>query len=74
MKIMEFVDIKSLSELHEFFHYAKPLHPLISVVDLSKVNRSHRKPGVAYRLNLYAVACKEILSTGERRMISPKEH
>jgi AraC family transcriptional activator of pobA len=55
---MEFVDIKSISELHDFFHYEKPHHPLISVVDLAKVDRSHRKAGVAYRLNLYSVACK----------------
>jgi len=55
---MEYQDIKSISELHEFFHYAKPLHPLISVVDLAKVERSHRKPGVGYRLDLYSVSCK----------------
>lgn len=57
---MEYLDIKSISELHDFFHYEKPLHPLITVVDLAKVDRSHRKPEVAYRLNLYAIACKKI--------------
>lgn len=57
---MEFVDIGSISALHDFFHYDKPLHPLITVVDLAKVDRSHRKPGVSYRLNLYSVACKKI--------------
>lgn len=55
---MEYMDIKSISELHEFFHYAKPLHPLITVVDLAKVERSHRKPGVQYRLDLYSISCK----------------
>lgn len=57
---MDYVDIKSIAELHDFFRYDKPLHPLLSVVDLSKVDRSHRKPGVAYRLDLYSVACKQI--------------
>ncbi|MCF2447001.1 AraC family transcriptional regulator [Dyadobacter sp. CY345] len=57
---MEIVAIESISELHHFFHYDKPLHPLISVVDLAKVDRSQRKPGVSYRLNLYSIACKEI--------------
>ena len=57
---MELVAIDSISELHEFFHYDKPFHPLISVVDLEKVDRSHRKPGIRYRLNLYSVACKQI--------------
>lgn len=57
---MEYIDIHSISELHDFFHYEKPLHPLISVVDLAKVDRSHRKPGALYRLNLYSVASKKI--------------
>lgn len=56
----KYIDIKSISELHDFFHYDKPLHPLISVVDLSKVDRSHRKAGAAYRLDLYSIACKKI--------------
>src|SRR5688572_22872823 len=57
---MEYIDIKSISELHDFFRYKKPLHPLITVVDLSKVDRTHRKPDVAYRLDLYSIACKKI--------------
>ena len=57
---MEYIDIKSISQLHDFFRYEKPLHPLITVVDLSKVDRSHRKPGASYRLNLYSIACKKI--------------
>lgn len=57
---MEYLDIHSISELHVFFRYDKPQHPLITVIDLSKVDRSHRKPGVAYRLNLYSIACKKV--------------
>jgi len=57
---MEYVDIKSIAELHEFFHYDKPLHPLISIIDLARVDRSHRKPAASYRLNLYSIACKKI--------------
>jgi len=57
---MEYIDIKSISELHDFFRYGKPQHPLITVVDLSKVDRRHRKPGDAYRLDLYSIACKKI--------------
>lgn len=57
---MEYIDIGSISELHDFFHYDKPLHPLITVVDLAKVDRSHRREGDAYRLNLYSIACKKI--------------
>jgi len=58
--LMDYIDIKSIDELHVFFHYDKPLHPLISIIDLAKVDRSHRIPGASYRLNLYSVACKKI--------------
>jgi AraC-like DNA-binding protein len=57
---MEYTDIKSIPELLSFFHYDKPVHPLIAVVDLSKVDRAHRKVGAAYRLDLYSIACKKI--------------
>lgn len=57
---MEYMDINSISELHRFFGYEKPVHPLISIVDLTKIDRSHRKADVFYRLGLYSVACKEI--------------
>jgi len=57
---MRYVDIKSISELHDFFRYERPLHPLISVVDLARVDRSHRVPGDVYRLNMYCISCKRI--------------
>ncbi|MCF0064656.1 AraC family transcriptional regulator [Dyadobacter sp. LJ419] len=57
---MEYTDIKSISQLLSFFHYEKPVHPLIAVVDLAKVDRSHRTPDAAYRLDLYSIACKKI--------------
>nr|WP_276900043.1 helix-turn-helix transcriptional regulator [Pedobacter kyonggii] len=57
---MDYIDIKSIAELHSFFHYDKPLHPLISVIDLARVDRSNRKPGASYRLDLYSIACKKI--------------
>ncbi|PZR24770.1 MAG: AraC family transcriptional regulator [Citrobacter freundii] len=57
---MEYVDINSIAGLHDFFHYEKPRHPLITVIDLAKVDRSHRKPETSYRLDLYSIACKKI--------------
>jgi AraC family transcriptional regulator, transcriptional activator of pobA len=56
---MEYVDIKSISELHEYMRLPPPVHPLITVIDFSKVDRSHRKPGVLYfRLAMYVASCK----------------
>src|SRR5690349_14126175 len=58
---MEYVDIHSISELHTFFGYDKPAHPLITIIDWAKVDRSKRKQGdIFYRMNLYAVACKKV--------------
>jgi AraC-like DNA-binding protein len=57
---MKYVDILSISELHEFFRYGKAVHPQITVVDLAKIDRSHREPGDLYRLDLYAVSCKKL--------------
>jgi AraC family transcriptional activator of pobA len=57
---MEYTDIKSISQLLSFFNYGRPVHPLIAVVDLAKVDRSQRKPDAAYRLDLYSIACKKI--------------
>jgi len=58
---MEYVDIHSISELHSFFGYDKPAHPLITIIDWAKVDRSKRKQGdIFYRMNLYAVACKKV--------------
>jgi len=57
---MEYTDIQSVSGLHEFFRYEKPRHPLITVVDLTRVDRSQRKPDAQYRLNLYSIACKRV--------------
>ena len=57
---MEYVDIKSISALHELFRIEKPVHPLISVVDLAKADPAHRESGASYRLDFYSVACKKI--------------
>ncbi|MCF0072971.1 helix-turn-helix domain-containing protein [Dyadobacter sp. CY261] len=57
---MQYTDITSISQLLSFFRYDKPVHPLIAVVDLAKVERSHRIPDAAYRLDLYSIACKQI--------------
>lgn len=58
---MEYIDIHSISELHTFLGYDKPTHPLITVIDFAKVDRSKRKKGdIFYRLNMYAVSCKKV--------------
>src|SRR5882672_11505848 len=53
------VDIGSISGLHEFYGYSRPKHPLITVIDLTKVNRiNHSNDEVLYRLGFYSIFCK----------------
>lgn len=56
------IDIHSITELHEVYGYREPKHPLISVIDLNKVNRSNSQKYTAktsYRMGFYAVFCKK---------------
>lgn len=58
---MNYIDINSITELHSFYGYSKPLNPLISIIDLTKIDRSKRKKEPAfYRVALYTIACKKI--------------
>ncbi|KLT66732.1 AraC family transcriptional regulator [Pedobacter sp. BMA] len=57
---MEYFDINSVAELHHFFRYSKPLHPLITIVDMGLVDRTHRKPNVGYRIGLYGITLKKV--------------
>lgn len=54
----EIIPIKSISQLHEAFGFEKPRHPLISVVDSSKIcpNPEHRDLRVA--MDFYMISMK----------------
>lgn len=57
---MDYVDINSMSELREGMGLTPPVHPLITTVDFSKVDRSKRKPGeIFFRMAFYGVSCKK---------------
>ena len=53
-----FIDIESISELHELYGAGKPQHPLVTVVDLAEHRTHHLTETTAYRLNLYSIFCK----------------
>lgn len=56
-----YIDIKSISELHSFYGYAKPKHPLITIIDLKAVNNENRpQKGQLYRLGCYSVFYKQL--------------
>lgn len=54
----KYVDIRSISDLHTLYGWPKPKHPLVSLIDLKKVNRSNIKENTFYRIGFYSIYCK----------------
>lgn len=55
----EIVKIKSVFEICEFLKVDKPTHPLITVVDTSKVAYDENQVGIKMNANLYTIAMKD---------------
>ncbi|MBL7930675.1 MAG: helix-turn-helix transcriptional regulator [Bacteroidia bacterium] len=55
----EIQNIKSISQLHEIFGFAKPTHPLISIIDVSKWEIPEQFIGVKYTSDLYSIGLKD---------------
>lgn len=67
----KYVDIESISDLHKFYGYAKPKHPLITLIDLTQINTDNRpKDGTLYRLGFYSIFFK----TGKGMLKYGKSH
>lgn len=67
----KYIDIESISDLHNYYGCGKPRHPLITLIDLCEIDRSHRlTDGSLYRLGFYSIFCKQ--SKGS--MIYGKSH
>ncbi|MCT4639155.1 MAG: helix-turn-helix domain-containing protein [Bacteroidales bacterium] len=59
------VKINSISELHELLGYpAKPEHPLISLIDFSKVHVKKDDSNTRYILGFYLVSLKKLSGAG----------
>lgn len=54
----DIIHIKSVTQLHELLGYEKPKHPLISVVDVSKLKITDELLNVKLVANLYYIALK----------------
>jgi len=55
---MKVIKIKTISELHAMLGYDKPKHPLITFVDLTKVNAEPQTEEVFFAMDFYAIICK----------------
>lgn len=55
-----FISIKSVADLHHFYNYGSPKHPLITVIDLKNVSRSDENfADYFYSLDLYTIVYKK---------------
>jgi AraC family transcriptional activator of pobA len=55
----KYVDIQSISDLHTLYELPKPKHPLVSLIDLKKVNWSNVIENTFYRIGFYSIYCKK---------------
>lgn len=55
---MRYIDIRSISVLHEYYKCGKPLHPLVTVIDLGQTHPDRPHEEVFYRPHFYTVFCK----------------
>lgn len=62
---METVKINSISKLHEFLGYpSKPTHPLITLIDFSKVNLNAINSGTRKIFGFYSIVLKKLKGAG----------
>jgi AraC-like DNA-binding protein len=54
----KFVELKSISEAHKRFGYDKPRHPLISLVDFTKIKPELIASDEFYQMSFYTISCK----------------
>ncbi|MTI31544.1 helix-turn-helix domain-containing protein [Xanthovirga aplysinae] len=54
----EIIKIKSISQLHEMLGYEKPKHPLVSIIDVSKLEIKEEMIGLRYSPDFYSISLK----------------
>ena len=55
----KFIDVQTISEIHELWGCGKPRHPLVTVIDLTKHQFRGDRNGLIYRLDFYTIFCKK---------------
>jgi AraC family transcriptional activator of pobA len=55
----QYIDIGSITELHDLYGAGKPRHPLITVIDLAKHRIKRPREPVTFRLGFYSIFCKK---------------
>lgn len=55
----DFIQIKSISQLHELSGVDKPTHPLISIIDVAEMEIAEKYVGTKFTTSLYTIGCKD---------------
>jgi AraC-like DNA-binding protein len=55
----EIIKISSISQLHDLMGFEKPKHPLISIVDVSKMEMGEEWVGKKFSMDLYSISLKD---------------
>ncbi|WP_240377632.1 helix-turn-helix domain-containing protein [Arachidicoccus soli] len=55
----KYIDVHTISEIHELWGCGKPRHPLVTVIDLMKYHFRGSRNGLRYRLGFYTIFCKK---------------
>ncbi|MFT3827657.1 MAG: helix-turn-helix domain-containing protein [Chitinophagaceae bacterium] len=53
-----YIDLESISDLHDLVKYPRPKHPLISVIDHTDFYARRPKEDSLYRFGFYTISCK----------------
>jgi AraC-like DNA-binding protein len=61
-KNVNHIAINSISELHRLMGLPKPLHPLISLINMDEVQSSEKTEEINFLLNFYGVSLKKNIS------------
>lgn len=61
-KNVNHITINSISELHRLMGLSKPLHPLISLINMDEVQSSEKTEELHFLLNFYGVSLKKNIS------------
>lgn len=54
-----YIDLESISDLHDLVQFPRPKHPLISIIDHTDFYAKRPKDSALYRFGFYTISCKQ---------------
>jgi len=57
----KYIDLESISELHQLVHHTPPRHPLVSLINHTDFYEKYQRTDAFYRFGFYTVSCKKFV-------------